>query len=115
MVAVQHCLHSMMRPRAAALLLLLAGALPALAQSPLPPIQAPAASGNPYGLGALWGQGDIVARATIVILVIMSLASWYVLVAKLLAQSRMGGQARAANASFWKADSVQQGAQKLQA
>ncbi len=105
----------MMRTRAVALLLLLAGALPAGAQSALPAIQAPAPSGNPYGLGALWGQGDIVARATIVILVIMSLASWYVLVAKLLAQSRLGGQGRAANASFWKADSVQQGAQKLQA
>ena len=72
---------------------------PALAQSGLPAIQAPPASGNPYGLGALWGQGDIVARATIVILVVMSLASWYVLIAKLLAQSRMGGQGRAANAS----------------
>ena len=65
----------MMRSRAVALLLLLAVALSAGAQS-LPAIQAPAASANPYGLGALWGQGDIVARATIVILVVMSLASW---------------------------------------
>jgi biopolymer transport protein ExbB len=105
----------MMRLRAVALLLLLSAALAAGAQSALPAIQAPSGTGNPYGLGALWGQGDIVARATIVILVVMSLASWYVLVAKLLAQSRMGGQGRAANASFWKADSVQQGAQKLQA
>jgi len=104
----------MMRRRAVALLLVLAGALPALAQPGLPAIQAPPPGGNPYGLGALWGQGDLVARATIVILVVMSLASWYVLVAKLLAQSRMGGQGRAANASFWQADSVQQGAQKLQ-
>jgi biopolymer transport protein ExbB len=105
----------MLRSRAVALLLLLSGALTAGAQSALPAIQAPPASANPYGLGALWGQGDVVARATIVILVLMSLASWYVLVTKLLAQSRLGGQGRAANASFWKADSVQQGAQKLQA
>ena len=69
---------------------------------------------NPYGLGALWAQGDLVSRATILLLVIMSLASWYVLVAKLLAQSRMGGQGRLANQSFWKADSVQQGAKALQ-
>jgi biopolymer transport protein ExbB len=88
-----------------------------LAQARLPAIQtAPApASVNPYGLGALWAQGDIVSRATIVVLAIMSLASWYVLVAKLLAQRRMGGQGRAANATFWQADTVQQGAEALQA
>jgi biopolymer transport protein ExbB len=87
----------------------------ALAQGPLPAIQAPASAANPYGLGALWAQGDIVSRATLLVLVVMSLASWYVLITKLLAQRRMGGQGRAANASFWKADTVQQGAQALQA
>ena len=102
--------------RAAALFLSAAGPLPALAQAGLPAIQAAPAAvvTNPYGLGALWAQGDIVARATIAILAIMSLASWYVLIAKLLAQRRLGGQGRAANASFWKADSVQQGAAALQ-
>ena len=101
----------MLRTVAASLLSL--AALGAAAQSGLPAIQAPPA-GNPYGLGALWAQGDIVSRATIVLLVAMSLASWYVLVAKLLAQSRMGGQGRAANERFWKADTVQQGAEALQ-
>ncbi|MCC2633730.1 MotA/TolQ/ExbB proton channel family protein [Ramlibacter sp.] len=99
--------------RAAAFLLLLA-ATAAAGQSNLPAIQAPPASANPYGLGALWAQGDIVSRATLAVLVVMSLASWYVLVTKLLAQSRMGGQARQANASFWKADTVRQGADALQ-
>jgi biopolymer transport protein ExbB len=96
-----------------ALVALAAG--PAAAQSGLPAIQAPPAPANPYGMAALWAQGDIVSRTTIVLLVLMSLASWYVLFAKLLAQSRMGGQGRAANASFWKADTVQQGAKALQA
>ena len=100
--------------RTAAALLSLLAALPAVAQSGLPAIQAPPAAANPYGLGALWAQGDIVSRATIVLLVLMSLASWYVLVAKLLAQSRMGGQGRVANERFWKADTVQQGAAALQ-
>lgn len=99
--------------RAAAFLLLLA-ATAAGAQGSLPAIQAPAAVANPYGLGALWAQGDIVSRATLAVLVVMSLASWYVLITKLLAQSRMGGQARQANASFWKADTVRQGADALQ-
>ena len=101
--------------RLAAALVFLLAALPAVAQSNLPAIQAPPAAANPYGLGALWAQGDIVSRATIVLLVLMSLASWYVLVAKLLAQSRMGGQGRVANERFWKADTVQQGAEALQA
>src|SRR3954452_22814711 len=55
----------------------------------LPPIQAPAAAANPYGLQALWAQGDWVARITLLILAAMSLASWYVLIRKLAAQSRM--------------------------
>ena len=96
----------------AALLLTLAAAA-AGAQPTLPAIQAPAAA-NPYGLAALWAQGDLVARATLVVLAVMSVASWYVLIMKLIAQSRMGGQGRAANASFWKADTVQQGATALQ-
>jgi biopolymer transport protein ExbB len=89
-------------------------AAPVLQATPaLPAIQAPAAPANPYGLQALWRQGDPVARITLVILVIMSLASWYVLVTKLIAQSRMGGQGRAASQSFWKADTVRQGADSL--
>ena len=72
--------------------------------APVPPVQA-----NPYGLRALWEQGDLVARATLVVLVIMSVASWYVLVSRLVAQSRMGTQARAAAAHFWSADTVRQG------
>jgi len=31
---------------------------------------------NPYGLSALWEQGDFVARGTLIILVIMSMGSW---------------------------------------
>jgi biopolymer transport protein ExbB len=96
-------------------LFLLLGAAAALAQSAgLPPIQAPVAVANPYGLGAIWSQGDWVARVTLLILVLMSVASWYVLITKLIAQSRMGGQGRAANESFWKADTVRKGADTLQ-
>jgi biopolymer transport protein ExbB len=55
---------------------------------------------NPYGLDALWAQGDIVARGTLVALVIMSVATWYVLVSKLLEQSRTLRQARDAAKAF---------------
>ena len=50
---------------------------------------------NPYGLQALWQGGDIVARITLAILVIMSVGSWYVIVTKVYEQAKMGGQARA--------------------
>ena len=80
----------------------------------LPTIKTPSSVANPYGLEAMWSQGDWVARLTIVILGIMSLASWYVLISKLIAQSRMGGQGKAANATFWKADTVRQGIDVLQ-
>jgi biopolymer transport protein ExbB len=61
---------------------------------------------NPYGLGALWAGGDMVARATLVILAIMSMSSWYVLITKAIAQFRMFAQARRVNATFWQAGSV---------
>jgi len=77
-------------------------------------IKPPAAAANPYGLRALWAEGDWVAKGTLLILAIMSLGSWYVLITKLIAQHRMGGQGKAANASFWKADTVRQGADTLQ-
>ncbi|MFC5496422.1 MotA/TolQ/ExbB proton channel family protein [Caenimonas terrae] len=97
-----------------------ASSAPTLAASPvlrtLPAIQPPAVGdANPYGLQALWQQGDWVARTTLIILVIMSLASWYVLISKLVAQSKMGGQGRHANQNFWAADTVRQGADTLQA
>ena len=94
--------------------LALAQASAPASQPALPPIKAPAAIANPYGLQAMWAQGDWVARVTILILAIMSIASWYVLIRKLIAQSLMGGQGRAANATFWKADTVRQGAEGLQ-
>jgi biopolymer transport protein ExbB len=80
----------------------------------LPAITPPASIANPYGLRALWEQGDWVARATLLILAIMSLGSWYVLISKLVAQSRLGGQGRAANQSFWRADTIRAGADSLQ-
>jgi biopolymer transport protein ExbB len=89
-------------------------AAPASGLTPsLPPIKAPEVA-NPYGLRALWAQGDWVARTTLLILAIMSLASWYVLVSKLIAQSKMGTQGKLANQKFWKANTVREGAEQLQ-
>jgi biopolymer transport protein ExbB len=64
---------------------------------------------NPYGLGALWGNGDFIARGTLIALALMSASTWYILVTKLLEQSQLLRQARSANLSFWKANSVAEG------
>ena len=68
---------------------------------------------NPYGLEALWAQSDVVAKGVLVIMVIMSMGSWYIIVVKLLEQSKMAKQAKLAADQFWAAPSVRQGADAL--
>jgi biopolymer transport protein ExbB len=64
---------------------------------------------NPYGLKALWQQGDYVARATLVIMVIMSMGSWYIIFIKLFEQRKLMRSAVAASKKFWNAGSVKAG------
>ena len=73
-----------------------------------PPIAAPATEviENPYGIEALWKQGDFVARGTLIILVIMSIGSWYIGVVKVIEQARVMKDATEADEKFWKAKSV---------
>jgi biopolymer transport protein ExbB len=68
---------------------------------------------NPYGLGALWAQGDIVAQGTLLSLVLMSMGSWYVIITKFFEQSKAAKFAKAAQDSFWSANSLRQGADGL--
>jgi biopolymer transport protein ExbB len=68
---------------------------------------------NPYGIEALWSQGDLVARGTLVILILMSAGSWYILVTKLYESYKLASQAREARKTFFRASSLQEGAQKL--
>ncbi len=96
-----------------------AAAAPAAATSP--PAAAAAASviteesvDNPYGLKALWAQGDIVAKSTLVIMTIMSMASWYVIFTKLYEQRQMLKSAKTSADTFWKASSVKAGVSGLE-
>jgi biopolymer transport protein ExbB len=94
---------------------------PEVAAAPVAPaVAAPSAAGkveveteNPYGLKALWGQGDYVAKGTLLILVLMSMSSWYVIFTKYFEQSKAGKYARAAQESFWSAGTVRKGADTL--
>ena len=78
------------------------------------PMAAPSAAAtkeevaNPYGLDALWSQGDFVARGTLIIMIIMSMASWYVIFTKLFEQRKLLKSADEVTDSFWKAASMKQ-------
>jgi biopolymer transport protein ExbB len=68
---------------------------------------------NPYGLEALWKQGDFVSKGTLIILVIMSMGSWYIMFVKVYEQAKLFKQARLVQKEFWSAGSVQEGIEKL--
>ena len=68
---------------------------------------------NPYGIKALWNEGDIVAKTTLIIMIIMSVGTWYIMISKLLELAKVSRLAKAADETFWSAPSVAQGAQAL--
>ena len=70
---------------------------------------------NPYGLDALWAQGDLVAQGTLAILALMSVSTWTILIGKLIEQSRLLNRAKAVKSSFWSAGSVRAAANNLSA
>lgn len=67
---------------------------------------------NPFGLSAVW-DGGFVPRATLIILAIMSIGSWYIIITKLLDQMKIFKQAKETAAKFWKAPSIAAGSATL--
>jgi len=96
------------------LLLTLFVASSVMAQAVEPAAAAAVVEENPYGLAALWSQGDLVAKGTLLILVLMSMGSWYVIFTKFAEQSKLNKQAKAAQESFWTASTVAQGKDTLE-
>ena len=68
---------------------------------------------NPYGLFATWQTSDGIAKVVLIMLLVMSAGSWYILVVKLLEQNKISRQARDAASKFWSADTIEQGAALL--
>ena len=94
-----------------------ATAAPAAVAAPaaevIAPVAAPLAASvsketvdNPYGLAALWAQGDFVARGVLVLLVLMSMGSWYIMITKLYESMKISGEAKAARKGFFKSASL---------
>ncbi len=98
-----------------------ASATPAPAAAPdagAAPI-APAAAGketidNPYGLGALWRDGGWIAKGNLVIMLIMSMGSWYIIFTKYWEQRKMFQSANGVSDGFWTAGSIKAGANTLE-
>ena len=128
-------LNSMRTPFAAALLALAtiaAAPTTALAQASAPdatapaaadtsaaPALAPAAAGketieNPYGLGALWRDGGWIAKFNLIIMLIMSMGSWYIIFTKYWEQRKMFKSAEGVTDGFWTAGSIKAGTNTLE-
>ncbi len=83
------------------------------------PAAAAAAAGgtevsNPYGIEHMWEEGDLVARSVLIILIIMSAGSWYIMIMRLIDQSILMNQATTAQKNFWAAGSLKDGLAKLE-
>ena len=100
-------------PAAAAASDAAAAAAPATAPAPLAASTTKETIDNPYGLSALWAQGDFVAKGTLIILVIMSMGSWYILITKLYESLKISGEARQARNGFFKSASLNDAVKKL--
>jgi biopolymer transport protein ExbB len=80
---------------------------------------APAAAGketieNPYGLGALWRDGGWIAKFNLVIMLIMSMGSWYIIFTKYWEQRKMFQAANGVSDGFWTAGSIKAGTNTLE-
>ncbi len=67
---------------------------------------------NPFGFQAVW-NGGFVPRATLIIMIIMSMGSWYIIITKLIDQMKIMRQAKETSAKFWKASSIAAGSATL--
>jgi biopolymer transport protein ExbB len=68
---------------------------------------------NPYGLQALWAQGDFIAKGVLILLALMSAYSWFIIFTKWWEQRRLLKQAGEADKHFWAADNIKNGVGKL--
>jgi biopolymer transport protein ExbB len=70
-------------------------------------------STNPYGIEALWAEGGPVGRTTLIILLIMSAVSWYIIFTKLWDQRRLKQGAKVVEKQFWSSGSLKEAVDRL--
>ena len=79
-----------------------------------PATGAAAPNANPYGLMAALHQGGVIAWTVFIILVIMSLSTWYVMFTKVFEQQKILNQYKRLRGSFWGTPTLCDGANKLE-
>ena len=72
-----------------------------------------AASANKFGLVEALNEGGPISWSIFIVLVIMSIGSFYILFTKLFEQNKLFKEARQVHAQFWRAASLKEGAAKL--
>ncbi|PZU46001.1 MAG: flagellar motor protein MotA [Sphingomonas sp.] len=68
---------------------------------------------NPYGLVAALEQGGIIAQAIFGIMVLMSVASWYIMFTKWFEQKKLMAEAVEVEKKVWSAPSLKEGIAKI--
>ena len=68
---------------------------------------------NPYGLGALVRNGDMLSHGVLLVLGLMSFFSWYIILTKLWDQRKLRQSAKVVEKQFWTAPSVKDGVDRL--
>ena len=68
---------------------------------------------NPYGLSALWAQGDFVSKFVLILLALMSMGSWYIMITKLYESMKLSSEARQARKGFFKAVTLNEAVKTL--
>jgi len=63
---------------------------------------------NPYGMTAVWSQGDLVTKSVALLLLAMSIASWYLIATRAWRLVKLRRAARAAG-EFWHSRSFEEG------
>jgi biopolymer transport protein ExbB len=77
-------------------------------------LAAAAASGKEFGLLNALNEGGIISWSTFIILVFMSLFSFYIMFTKLLQQQKIINQGKKVRASFWNSPSLKEASTKLE-
>ena len=95
----------------------LAPIAPAMAQAaadaPKAGSAAAADQSTPYGIVHMWQNGDLVSRSILLVLVIMSVGSWYIFFTKWIDQQRILGQSKSVEKKFWTSATLNEGVDKL--
>jgi len=64
---------------------------------------------SPYGLESLWVEGDLITKGVTILLIVMSIASWYVIVTKAMQLISYRRASNAAGHEFWDTTNLAEG------